>query len=166
MSSRVVWPTPRIRLTSWISGDRTPLLEGYQRVAVLWPFRRDIQDGMGKIRKTMSVATLGLVNWNSTSELLERETEARKKLEFELADVEGSLQSSRRRRKKARKRADKAELEQLKLDKKLKRRNRRSEAKGSAKTLGFLGRRRASRAAKKARKAVGSAVDTATDAVT
>ena len=120
---------------------------------------------MGKIRKTMSIATLGLVNWNSKTELLERERGTRVDLEEELASTEESLDLSRRQRRKAAKRAKKAELAQLKLDKKLKRRQRRAEAKGAARATGFFGRRRARRAAKKARKTVDSAVDTATDAV-
>lgn len=146
---------------------KTPLLDRYRRLALT------TMRGMGVIRKTMSVATLGLVNWNSKSELLEKETRIRENLEKRMAALEESEELSRRKRRKAQKRAKKAELEQLALEKKVKRRVKaaelKGEAQGTAKTISRRARRKARKAAKKAEETgstIAEKVSDAADAVT
>lgn len=132
---------------------------------------------MGIIRKTASIATLGLVNWRSTKEKLAEERLVRQHLEGALSDTTETLERSRRatraarrREAKAQKRAVKAELEQLKLAKKAERRRRfgrwrrdaahsSGQVRGGLRILRFFGRRASKRAAAQTTDAVRSAQD-------
>lgn len=121
-------------------------------------------EAMGIIRKTASIATLGLVNWRSDKEKLRDERLVRAHMENALTETDESLRTSRRaaraarrRAERAEKRAEKAELEQLKLAKKSEHRRRlgrwrrkaaheSGQAKGGLRVLRRMGRRRLRRA--------------------
>lgn len=81
---------------------------------------------MGMIRKTASIATLGLINFRSKSELLDRERQRTAKLERRAAELEQLTDRTQRQAKRARDRAEKAELEALAAEKKSRRERRRA----------------------------------------
>lgn len=88
---------------------------------------------MGLIRKTLSIATLGIVDFRSQKELIRRAEKAQRTAQADLADVEAARIATDKRLAAAEKRARDAEalaLQQAELAKqgKTKRRDRRRAA--------------------------------------
>lgn len=127
---------------------------------------------MGAIRKTASVLSLGVVNFRSADELLERERVYSGELEAEREKLSRKAARLSRRAKKAERRAEKAQLAALDEAKKAKRERRRAtrsakspvvDAADAAVIAGRRARRKAKKAAKRAarsaRKEARSVVD-------
>lgn len=142
---------------------------------------------MGAIRKTMSIATLGLVNWRSKGELLERERAAhgeaveeldrrRKRLEEQQATSE----RLGRRARKAEKRLRQAELKALSSARSARRKRRflrrshqareaikdtSADARADARALTKRTGRKLRKAEEKTRRVVSDAAESVTDTV-
>lgn len=124
---------------------------------------------MGIIRKTASISTLGLINYRSNKEHLERERQrgrqTRKALEKATAEVE-DLQA---RVETADKRATKAELNLLAAEKRRRRwrraSKRRDDVADGAADLSRRARKQIRKEAKQAKKAARKAKDSVVDTV-
>ena len=140
---------------------------------------------MGLIRKTLSVSTLGLVNWNSKKERLraaneeleltradlEQATEKHSLIRSRLADAErraekaelGMLHTARRKNRAARRRARMEAVETAVGDAKRRGSSAIDAAEQRAAELRTQGRRAAKKARKRAAKSAEQAVDTVRD---
>lgn len=105
---------------------------------------------MGIIRKTASIATLGLVNFRSKAELLERARTDRDRTQSTLDKLAGRQADLKEQLDQSRKRAEKAELDLLAGERKRRRRRKAEDALDSAVDTGRRARRKAKKAARKA----------------
>lgn len=86
---------------------------------------------MGLMRKTLSISTLGIVNFRSKGERLERAMKRRDDLASELEKTELRIEEATRERDAAQKRAEVAELESLSEAKKARKAKRRAKKRAS-----------------------------------
>lgn len=79
---------------------------------------------MGLVRKTASILTLGVVNFRSTKERLERAERGRAKAELELLRKDSQLTRARERAERASRGKRRAELDLLATERRSRRRRR------------------------------------------
>ncbi len=112
---------------------------------------------MGLIRKTASIGTVGLINFRSTKERLQREQLASERTREALTKAEAQVEDLRAKAESADDRATRAELDLLASEKRARRRRRwaqrRQGMKGAADDAANLGRRARRKLRKEAKKA-------------